>query len=113
MDQVSNEVVTPYVPVREKKSSTGRKRVAHPKSLPLQSDEHSPQKIRPNSVAAQLKPSNQGTQRPSTPFGNGHSGNNLAHPVLLVQLSTIPAGPEPTVWHHLHFYRYSQTQPQI
>ena len=74
--------------------------VAHTKLdnciLVLPSEEHSPRKrIKPNTVAALLDHSSQGTLEPSTTIEIEHFG---IHPILLVRLFTLPVGSEPTIW---------------
>ena len=52
-------------------------------------------RIKPNTVAALLDHSSQGTSEPSTTIRIEHFG---VHPILLVRLVTLPAGTEPTIW---------------
>ena len=94
----TTESSTPHDTVREKKSTALRKRAAHPKSLTISLGEHLPRKrIRPNTVAAHLDCSIQGTSKPSTSIGNEHFGKTLVHPILLVRPVTLPVGLELTI----------------
>ena len=78
------------------KSPVFRKKTTHPASLVLPSEEHLPRKRnKPNTVAALLNHSSQGTSEPSTTIRIEHFG---VHPILLVGLVTLPVGTEPTVW---------------
>ena len=93
----TENLTPPHDTVREKKSTALRKRAAHPKSLPLPSEEHpSRKRIRSNTVAAHLDSSIQGTSKPSTLIGIECFGT---HPVLLVRPVTLPVGSEPIIWH--------------
>ena len=91
---------TPHATIREKKSTALRKRAARLTSLTSPSEEHPPRKrTRPNTVAAHLDCSIQGTSKPSTSIGNEHFGKTLVHPILLVRSVTLPVGLELTIWH--------------
>ena len=93
----TTENSTPHDTVREKKSTALGKRAAHPKSLTLPLEEHPPRKrIKPNTVAAHLNCSTQGTSKPSTSIRIEHFG---VHPILLVKPVTLPVGSEPIIWH--------------
>ena len=79
-----------------KKSPVFRKRTACPASLVLPLEENPPRKgIKPNTVAALLDHSSQGTSEPITTIGIEHFG---VHPILLVRLVTLPVSSEPTTW---------------
>ena len=95
----TTENLTPHDTVREKKPTALRKRAAHPKSLILPLEEHPLKKrIKPNTVTSHLDSSIQGTSEPSTSIGKEHSGETLVHPILLVELVTLPVGSEPIIW---------------
>ena len=87
---------TPHDTEIRKKSPVFRKKVTHLASSVLPSEEHLPRKrIKPNTVAALLNHSSQGTSEPSTTIGIEHFG---VHPILLVRLITLPVSTEPTIW---------------
>ena len=91
----TTENLTPHDTVREKNSTALRKRAAHPKPLTLPLEEHPPGKrIKPNTVAAHLNSSIQGTSKPSTSIWIEHFG---VHPILLVRLVTLPVGSKPII----------------
>ena len=70
------------------KSPVFRKKTTPPASLVLPSEEHPPRKrIKPNTVAALLDHSSQGTSEPSTTNWIEHFG---VHPILLVRPVTFP-----------------------
>ena len=93
----TTENLTPHDTVREKNSTALRKRAACSKSLTLPLEEHPPRKrIKPNTVAAHLDSSIQGTSKPSTSMWIEHFG---VHPILLVRPVTLPVGSEPIIWH--------------
>ena len=87
---------TPHDTEIWKKSPVFRKKATRPASLVLPLEEHLPRKrIKPNTVAALLDHSSQGTSEPSTTIRIEHFG---VHPILLVRLVTLPVGTEPTIW---------------
>ena len=87
---------TPHDTEIWKKSPVFRKKATHPASLVLPSEEHPPRKrIKPNTVAAFLNHSSQGTSEPSTTIGIKHFE---VHPILLVRPVTLPVRTEPTIW---------------
>ena len=96
----TTESSTPHDTVREKKSTALRKRAACPKFLTISLEEHPPRnRIRSNTVAADLDCSIQGMSKPSTLIGNEYFGKTLVHPILLVRPVTLPVGLELTIWH--------------
>ena len=87
---------TPHDTEVGNKSPFFRKRTTHPASLVLPSEENPPRKrSKPNTVAALLDHSSQGTSEPSTTIGIEHFG---VHSILLVTPVTLPVGTEPTIW---------------
>ena len=77
---------TPMTEIWEK-SPVLRKKATHPASLVLPPEEHPPRKrIKPNTVAALLNHSSQGTSEPSTTIRIEHFG---VHPILLVRLCQL------------------------
>ena len=87
---------TPHDTEIWKKSPVFRKKTTCPASLVLPSEEHSPRKrSKPNTVAALLNHSSQGTSELSTTIGIEHFG---VHPILLVRPVTLPVGTAPTIW---------------
>ena len=87
---------TPHDTEIWKKSPVFREKATHPASLVLPSEEHLLRKrIKPNTVAALLNHSSQGTSEPSITIRIKHFG---VHPILLVRPVTLPVGTEPTTW---------------
>ena len=87
---------TPHDAEIWKKSPVFRKKATHPSSLVLPPEEHPPRKrIKPNTVAALLDYSLQGTSEPATTIKIEQFG---VHPILLVRPVTLPVGTEPPIW---------------